>query len=148
MRIAPLLTLLGMSVLISGCASVPAAAQSQVAATKVAETTFRNKSFTMSWIPSFGTLPDIAFLAASARQPSVMAVDLAQLLNAGRTNDTYVVVAGPSSAMSSQVLLDALKVAHNPLPHLHVLYIGSEVATEKVTQALRRAGATFVAPRT
>jgi hypothetical protein len=110
----------------------------------VGRQSFQKQSFEIAWIPSYGTLPDIAFIAASSRGPSEMAVELAQLMNESGQKDVNIVVGGPDSAMAKRVVLDSIQLIKNPLPRLRMVFVGSDADVSDVSVALKHIGACLV----
>lgn len=105
---------------------------------------FSSDHFTVILVPSTGVIADATFIAVSATTPSAMAQDIAGHISRGRGAPVNLLFAGPNSAKTKRVLLDALRVAGPPLSHVSVVFIGSSSDAEDVQSAVSKSGAKYV----
>lgn len=127
--------------LLVGCATAPQAPPASLPG-KVAA--LLGDGAQLMWIPSQGPIADQTFMALSSTGPSKMSKDLAQYLSRAHDTEVRVAVSGSNSSKARQVAVDALALAHGPLPKLRLAFIGAEADGELVRKAVEAQSGQFL----
>lgn len=86
------------------------------------------KQYAVVWIPSRGSLCDVVFITQSKiGGPSQMAKKVGELLPEAKTKNLALVIAGPNSSKSSQVIRDAINLnAEINLTAMQLVFAGEK----------------------
>lgn len=96
-------------------------------------------------VPSRGTLADATFVAQSVSSgPSVLAREMAGQFAAGAQKETLLVLSGPSSAKTAQVIKDAFKLNRGrQLSYLQLLFVGEPEHSPEIERVAKSYGAIY-----
>ena len=98
--------------------------------------------FEYMYVPSEGRLADEAFLAMSrVAGPRKITLDLITIMAPAETQPVRVMVTGPASEKTLQVVLDALSSYEGRrIPHLELLYLGEPAHEALIARKLSEVG--------